>query len=108
MPRKGPPKTTRRDVNDNARMENARKRVTDEAKIAKSVAAVEAYDKSSIPKMPDMREDQRALRRGLEARGDKLLRHGDTGIKRDDVIPPSASYSQPGEVRVFNFEDDSS
>jgi hypothetical protein len=108
MPRKGPPKSTRRDDNDNARKESARKRVIDEAKTAKSVAAVEAYDKSSIPKMPDMREDQRALRRGLEARGEKLLRHGDTGVKLYDVIPPSASYSKPGEVRVFSIGDDSS
>jgi hypothetical protein len=106
MPRKGPPKSTRRDDNDKARMESARKRVIEEAKAAKSLAAVEAYDKSSIPKMPDKREDQRALRRGLEARGDMLLRHGDAGVKRDDVIPPSASFSKPGEVRVFSIGDD--
>lgn len=108
MPRKGPPKSTRRADNDNARKETAQKRVTDEAKIAKSVAAVEAYDRSSIPKMPDLREDRRALRRGLEARGEKLFRQGDTGVRRNDVIPPSASYSEPGEVRVFSFGDDSS
>jgi hypothetical protein len=106
MPRKGPPKSTRRDDNDNARNERARRRVIDEAKTAKLVAAVEAYDKSSRPKMPDKREDQRALRRGLEARGEKLCRlggTGGTGVKRYDVIPPSVCYSKPGEVRVFSI-----
>lgn len=108
MPRKGPPKSTRRDTNDDARKEINRSRLNDEAKIAKSSKAVEKYDRSSAPEMPPLRGDQKALRRGLEARGERLLCYGDTGMKRNDIISPSASYSKRGDVRVFSFGDGSS
>ena len=101
MPRKGPPKTTRRAVHDAERKSATSKRVSADMKSDRTAEELRKFDQNARPEMPILRADQKALRSGLEERGDKLLRFGDDGKKRGDVIEASTPLGAQcrGELR---------
>ena len=101
MPRKGPPKSTSRGDRDNERKDEARLRQIKEIKSVKEEEALKKYDSESRPDMPKLAADQRVLRRALIGRDENLLRCGDTGVKREDLMPRSEPLGSKyrGEIR---------
>ena len=89
MPRKGPPKTTRRDAHDAERKSAASRKVSADIKSDRVAEELRKFDQNGRPEMPLLKADQKALKSGLEERGDTLRRFGDDGRKRDDLIEAS-------------------
>ena len=89
MPRKGPKKLTARDCRYESRVQERRIQNIEDKKAESSAEELRKYDISSRPEMPSSSSERKALRRGLIERGDHLLRCGDNGVKRDDVMPKS-------------------
>ena len=108
MPRKGPPKTTRRDAHDAERKSAASKKVSADMKSDRTAEALRKFDQNGRPEIPLLKADQKALRIGLEGRGDTLSRFGDDGRKRDDVIEASLPLGAKcrGELRGDYYEPD--
>lgn len=86
MPRKGPKKLTARDCRDEDRAQDRRNQSSEDSKAERSAEELRKYDMSSRPDMPGLPSERKALRRALVARGDLLLRCGDNGEKRDDIM----------------------
>lgn len=104
MTRKGPPKQTRRDEMDKIRSTAARITLRDEAKETKSIEVMKIYDTSSRPDMPTFAWDQRVLRDGLRVRGEVLLRVGDTGVKRKDLLQASKPLGIKARGQIRNID----
>ncbi|RQM25608.1 hypothetical protein B5M09_001383 [Aphanomyces astaci] len=81
MPRKGPPKSTRRDDRDKERQKAAGERMRAEQKEERSKQALRDFH-THKPEMPETRGVQRDLRRGLAAQGLDLERYGDSESQR--------------------------
>ncbi|EQC36617.1 hypothetical protein SDRG_06057 [Saprolegnia diclina VS20] len=103
MPRKGPPKTTRREERAKEKEEAAKQRLHEEAKAARAAQAVRQFRHN--PEMPDTQGDRRDLRRGLASEGMPLERYGESPMqlgKRGEVLPASSG----GRAAPRGFEYD--
>jgi hypothetical protein len=67
MPRKGPPRATRREDREKERQAAANRRKHEKDKSARAAEAVRQF--CNNPEMPASRGEQRDLRRGLAANG---------------------------------------
>ncbi|OQR93454.1 hypothetical protein ACHHYP_02525 [Achlya hypogyna] len=103
MPRKGPPKSTRREERAKEKEAAAKERLRGEAKAARASSALRQF--RCCPEMPETKGDQRDLRRGLASEGLQLERYGESPMqlkKRGEVMEKSAG----GRLVPRGFEDD--
>ena len=110
MPRKGPPKSTARDAHDAERKLASSKKISSDLKSGRTAEELRKFDQSGRPEMPLLKADQKALRIGLERRGDTLRRFGDDGGKRHDIMEASSPHGAQcrGELRgnFYGSDDD--
>ena len=106
MTRKGPKISTTRDIANDVALERAAKREKAELKKARKEELLQIYDNTSRPVIPVLVSDRKLLRAGLNERGETMLRYGETGLKRDDVLKGSSGYSRAGDLRGTGSHND--
>ncbi|ETW08666.1 hypothetical protein H310_01197 [Aphanomyces invadans] len=105
MPRKGPPKTTRREERDKERQKAAGERLRNEQKTERAQKALRDFQ-THKREMPETRGTQRDLRRGLAGKGLTLERYGDSESQRQARgIVMEQSDAGRGVPRGFTYED---
>ncbi|KAF0683535.1 Aste57867_24392 [Aphanomyces stellatus] len=106
MPRKGPPKSTRREDRDKERQRAADERRREEKKAERSKDALREFQNKA--EMPDAKCAQRDLRRGLAAQGMNLERYGESAVQLDarGVVMEKSDPVGRGVPRGYHADED--